>query len=467
MDRLVDEAVSFATTTGMLMSAKGDRDHRHTSFTLYPSPVRRVEYQQALELTPILNRVTLGIARDHQFLRQALRETARADEPFTGRLLRIMAPNNPRIEFTLNRYDFFVNAYTKHDQQRGLKLIELNCIAAGVVTQAGLTTELHRMLHSYAASDVDDVYNNICADDMPPNDSVRHIAASFATAHAEYVRLHCNQDARMVMVVEPPFVNACDQNMLRWRVWADHGVDFLRMTLPEIEHHGRLQPDGTLVIENFAGIPSFSLSVAYFRTGYMPYEYPTETHWRARSLIERSNAVSCPSIAMQLVGMKKMQQVIGEPGVLDRFVDHNHANLLRSTLVKQYDLAFGDDAVQLAIHNMHDFVLKPQREGGGNNLYREQLRDTLTALKPSQRAAYVLMERILCTPARNIMVRNGKWCGCDVVSELGMYGSIVCVDGRQVENKADGLCLKSKSAQVDDGGIIVGVAVLDSPRLVD
>jgi hypothetical protein len=35
-------------------------------------------------------------------------------------------------------------------------------------------------------------------------------------------------------------------------------------------------------------------------------------------MLERSRAVKCPSIAYQLVGAKKVQQVLAEPGRLER-----------------------------------------------------------------------------------------------------------------------------------------------------
>lgn len=476
MDRLVQEAVSLATTTGMLMSAKGDADVRHTSFTLYPSPVRRCEFNHGLDITPLLNTLTHRIATDHDFLRSALRETSLADENFTGRLLRLLdvgqAPNTG-VEFTINRYDFFVGASADPHaslNERGLRLIELNCIAAGIVTQAGLTTALHTTLGAHPASTPAGraAYGNPAA--LPRNDTVGQIADAVATAHSHFVRKSGATDARVVMVVVPPFINACDQDMLRWRVWRDHGIDFARLTLAEIAEHGTLAPDGALVVRDVAGITQFTMSVAYFRTGYMPYEYIDERDWRARALIERSTAAACPSVAMQLVGTKKIQQVLGEPGVLERFLDKPAAALVRATLVRQYDLAsgaVGDTAVARAMENPAGFVLKPQREGGGNNLYHEHISEVLTNVSAKERAKYVLMERIHSTSAPNVIVRNGKWEKCDVVSELGFFGSIVCVDGEIVENKSVGHCVKSKKSTVDDGGIIIGVAVLDSPRIVD
>lgn len=38
-----------------------------------------------------------------------------------------------------------------------------------------------------------------------------------------------------------------------------------------------------------------------------------------------------------------------------------------------------------------DFVLKPQREGGGNNLYGEDLRSALAEMSSAERAAFILM----------------------------------------------------------------------------
>ena len=42
------------------------------------------------------------------------------------------------------------------------------------------------------------------------------------------------------------------------------------------------------------------------------------------------------------------------------------------------------------------FVLKPQREGGGNNVYGADIREALQRMRHSrERAAYILMERIV------------------------------------------------------------------------
>jgi glutathione synthase len=53
-------------------------------------------------------------------------------------------------------------------------------------------------------------------------------------------------------------------------------------------------------------LDGFEISVAYFRSGYAPADYPTEAEWRARRLIEHSFAVKCPCVGYHLAGTKKV-----------------------------------------------------------------------------------------------------------------------------------------------------------------
>lgn len=51
--------------------------------------------------------------------------------------------------------------------------------------------------------------------------------------------------------------------------------------------------------------------------------------------------------------------------------------------------------MQMALENPTRFVLKPQREGGGNNMYGENVKSYLEKIKDSdERSAWILMERI-------------------------------------------------------------------------
>ena len=71
---------------------------------------------------------------------------------------------------------------------------------------------------------------------------------------------------------------------------------------------------------------------------------------------------------------------------------------LRSCFTGLFSLDVGDPVADLAVAKAlaspQDYVLKPQREGGGNNHYGDDLVDALERMTPDERAAYILMERI-------------------------------------------------------------------------
>lgn len=41
------------------------------------------------------------------------------------------------------------------------------------------------------------------------------------------------------------------------------------------------------------------ISVAYYRAGYTPTDYPSEVEWQGRELIESSAAAKCPSVSIR------------------------------------------------------------------------------------------------------------------------------------------------------------------------
>lgn len=87
----------------------------------------------------------------------------------------------------------------------------------------------------------------------------------------------------------------------------------------------------------------------------------------------------------------------------------------------------------MGINEPNKFVLKPQREGGGNNIYNEDIRLWLNAMKESQeRTAWILMDRIYPPLQKNYLIRAAEELEdtdnidlLDVITELGIYGVIV------------------------------------------
>lgn len=79
------------------------------------------------------------------------------------------------------------------------------------------------------------------------------------------------------------------------------------------------------------------------------------------------------------------------------------------------------------------YVLKPQREGGGNNIYNEGISKWLNSMKDlKERTAWILMDRIYPPLQKNYLIRAAEEPELkntldlsDVITELGVYGVIV------------------------------------------
>jgi hypothetical protein len=63
---------------------------------------------------------------------------------------------------------------------------------------------------------------------------------------------------------------------------------------------------------------------------------------------------------------------------------------------------------QKAMDNPNMFVMKPQREGGGNNIYKEHITSALQSMNEEELAAYILMERIFPPAQQAVLVRDGQ-----------------------------------------------------------
>ena len=145
-------------------------------------------------------------------------------------------------------------------------------------------------------------------------------------------------------------------------------------------------------------------------------------------LIEQSHAVKCPSAAYHLAGAKKVQQVLAAPGMVEKFMNAQHAALLRESFTGLYPLDASTEGLQAYQSGLTDpkrYVLKPQREGGGNNYYGEDVKNMLEKLSVKERSSFILMDLIKPPPLRNTMTRKETCVDADVISELGIYGVYV------------------------------------------
>jgi hypothetical protein len=151
-------------------------------------------------------------------------------------------------------------------------------------------------------------------DNLPSDPAGECLATGLARGHHEYG----NAQAIVLFVVQDPEPSIFGQRWLEYFLLNNHGIRTVRKTLREIAMTARLLSDGALVVPTLTA-DSEEVSLVYFRAGYSgPSEYPSDTEWQARRLLEMSRAIKCPTIATQLAGCKKVQQMLANPGVLER-----------------------------------------------------------------------------------------------------------------------------------------------------
>ncbi|RYR52518.1 hypothetical protein Ahy_A06g027428 isoform B [Arachis hypogaea] len=236
----------------------------HAPFALLPNPFPEIHWKQACHLAPLFNELVDRVSLDGKFLQESLSRTKKVDE-FTSRLLDIhskMLEINKKedIRLGLHRSDYMLD-----EQTNSLLQIELNTISSSFAGLSSLVSKLHRNTLSHYGKLLE-----LDSERVPANNSVNLFVEALAKAWSEY-----NNPRAVIMFI----VQAVERNM-----------------------------------------GGQAIAVIYFRAGYTPADFPSESEWRARLLMEQSSAIKCPSISYHLVGTKKIQQELAKPNVLERYI---------------------------------------------------------------------------------------------------------------------------------------------------
>mgnify|MGYP006081479275 FL=1 len=409
--------------------------------------------------------------------------------------------------------------------------VELNTISCSFATLSHLTSNLHRSLVALAEEQgvgalLDAQYGCEAAaspeaarEALPMNGAPKGIASALIAAHRAY--LACSAVAAeasaqlpvaVVFLVQGEETNVGDQRPIEYLLrGAAPSIEVLRLTLGELDAASAGCADAPigspLLLRPGTGAGAvrraYEVSVVYFRAGYTPDDYGTNeadaAEWRARFTLEKSRCVACPDINTHLAGAKRVQQALATavnssdaddaaaqaPLLPPRALELCHA--LKAHFAAQFQLppcnAAGRAAVEDALANPARWVIKPQREGGGNNTYNEEVRTLLETTSDTDLAAYVLMQRIMPRSAPTWLMRDGEVIKGDATQELGMYAVALAVpDELRASGVSDaglgwqpecsglgvhiGHLLRTKFLGVDEGGVASGYACLDSPYLV-
>ncbi|KAI0636907.1 glutathione synthase [Trametes polyzona] len=481
----------------------------HAPLALFPSPFPRKQFELAKRLQRKYNQLYARVAMAEDFLDQVMGAevgVGRVDE-FTGQLWRIWknvrdegitqaSAHRTRVVTGLLRAEgvpqtrhlgLFRSDYLLHTPQGGgpleLKQVEFNTISSSFGALSENVARLHK--HLLVTTEYYNSSPILRAENFPPNDTIAGLAEGLAAAHKAYGSPSQEIRAWILFVVQNGERNVFDQRWLEYELSERHSIRVVRQTFEQLAASAEVVPTSRILRLKLPGLlprgaESVEVSTVYFRAGYTPTDYPTPAHYETRHLLERSVAIKCPSIQLQLAGGKKVQQVLTRPEYFQRFVCGNSPGMasldyeVRASWMGMWGMnENGEEGVRKARAQAQNLVLKPQREGGGNNVYKEDIPAFLDSLPKEEREAWIAME-LIRTPEGlgNYLVRAGGGTAgavkTEVVSELGIFGWALFggPDGA-IEEKEVGWLLRTKGKESNEGGIAAGFSVLDSVVLYD
>lgn len=444
----------------------------HIPFTLFPTPFPKKLYRECLDLQPIINELLFNIAKDNQFMESSLSSIVQVDE-FTNDLLAINKQVLKEglaqpILSCISRSDYLLDKYYSHKFRA--RQVEVNAIASGMSAHSfGLES-----LHGYLMKKYDIHPKPIGSTKMAQNQSLELVAEGLIDAYDAYHK----QGSYILMVVEERSLNFSDHvniELMIHKLRPD--VKVVRKRFFDLTSDCeiiKLGPNRELILDN-----AKEIGVVYFRYCYDPSNYLLgEKSWSTRLTIERSRAIKCPSINFHLSGCKKFQQVLSNQLELERFLDAEDSKRLSNVFCKFWPVN-SDGGYNLGLTEPERLVLKPQREGGGHNIFGSDITDFLKQLSNEEdRARYILMEYIDSPLEKNwlllrqdepdeflnSLINNRHH---QLVSELGIYGSILGEGSIIRSNKSAGYLVRSKKFGVKEGGVASGYAGISSLMLYD
>ncbi len=435
------EAVDYCFANGII-KYNSQFKVAHAPVCLNPFMIIPDLLESIVASTPIYNEFMMKIGNDPVFLQESLGEVAQTDD-FIKRLLDLLDSTENLHHLQISRNDFLI---TKDLETSELipKQVEFNSISNSFPYLSKQVNKLHQYLEKRLQ----------CRGKLVINDPLEGVVDTMG----EVVQNYGLVNAQMLMVVQSNEQNIFDQRGIEYRLLQKYGIYTIRLTLEEIAEQARIK-EGHLFINNTP------IALTYFRAAYTPNDYKNEDAWKGREIIENSSTVKCPSVGMQLAGAKKIQQILVQPGSIEKFVDPEQAVQIRRNFVGMFEpdeLVNGKTARELAIESPQNYVLKPQREGGGNNLYNEDIATALKRFNENERKAYILMERINTPIETSTLVVESIVEEVQTVSEIGRYATCF-YDGKEITKNEDvGYLVRTKASDQNEGGVCAGYACLNS-----
>ncbi|MBC8260027.1 MAG: glutathione synthase [SAR324 cluster bacterium] len=455
---IIDNTIEQAKLFGILKYL-ADGVLTHAPFSLSPYTISSTALQEMTSLTAPFSELMIAVSQDWDFLKYYLDPIAETDLFLRMLLDFSLKEVRQQRQLLIQRNDFFIvknqfeadileNTTSSSDSCSSvLRQVELNTVSASFPFLITQLSQLHNSLYEQG---------------LFPQTVANNPLTAVVDAFAQAIRGYAAADAVLLMVIQAAETNLFDQLGLEHLLWKEHKIKTIRKTLPEIYSAGSLR-EGHLIIDGKTA------AVTYYRAGYTPDDYRTPEALKGRQLLEASSTIQVPDLAMQLAGMKKIQQVLTHPEILSEFVSPEVSKRLLKTFAKMHSLdeniktPAGEMQVSEWVSmNPEKYVLKPQREGGGNNYFESEIPVILQKIRQDEQDAYILMEKIEAEIHSATLVVNGHAETLSCVSEVGRYGICFAENGKLKSNEDIGYLVRTKSENVNEGGVCTGFACLNS-----
>uniref|UniRef100_A0A914I0K1 Glutathione synthetase n=1 Tax=Globodera rostochiensis TaxID=31243 RepID=A0A914I0K1_GLORO len=464
-------AIEWAHNNGLVMLSEQEDIAEFAPISLFPSPFPRKAFEKALAVQKDMNLLYFRVASDNEFMVEAFKDLIPGDAHIAKlwQIVQEVREEGIRQPFTLliQRADYMLNVVEDPkagEEQYEIKQVEVN---GGAISGLGMkrrNSELHRQMLRKVGMDISA---------SPVNQP------DFALVEALHMAWKQFGDSNaLLMFLTPPKISyVFEQRHIASELErvSNGKIEVIFVSLFGTAKILHLDPEDFSLRRNSDG-----RRVAVVYSNMSPLGYRPSSNYdmqmEARKMIERSTAIKAPSLAIGISCTKKIQQLLTKPENLKRFFprpeDAETIENIRSTFAGLWGLENDDQQTQElikdAMENPSNYVLKPNRECGGNNYFDEQIPEAFQKFTPEERAAHILMQKLRPMAVQNYLLRPLKEPKeSSVVPELGVYGFLLgnMVDGSVQHNVQQGYHFRSKLAHLNEGGISAGFGYYDTAYL--
>ena len=459
-ENILEEIILYLYTHGLTMKSKS-QGVSHIPIMLTPSPIPKNLYDKIFFYQIAFNKIINKLSNDQKFLEEILTPIAEKDE---------FVKKNLEISKKLINYEhkqkiklgIFRNDYLLDKNQNFLFFTEYNTIASSM----GTFSDRIKKFYSHFSKKYPSIFKKYENKEIPINDFDN--IEKFSDAMFEAIKIafpQQYQESIIIFVVQKNEVNIFDQYSLSDELYNKYKIISMRLTLEEVKSKCSQDENGNLTINGKL------ISLFYFRASYTEADYINEESWQGRELIELSTAIKVPDINTFLTTFKVFQYELSKPQILMHYIQNDLIinDILRFFGGIYYIRDMEPDKVKellLKVKAESDkYILKPMKEGGGNNITGEKLKELIPEeggeindlIKNS-----VIVEKIESYVHEGLVLRDEILKMQNSISEYSAYGIILSDERTIYFNKSVSFLVRTKNKDN-----IEGAGAIDIPCLLD